>query len=368
MIPRERVLMAIEHKEPDRVPLAGSFRPEVWEKLKRHFGVDKEEPILKRLGIDFRGGVGMKGGMDILKKYGKKAKYGYFTPNGWDWVKFVDDGVYQDEWGIKYKMGSTGKYWHFVEHPLHDAESMDEYEFPNVDAPGRFDEAEKNAKKYRDKYVIVGACAMCGATFFEIAWHLRGFRQFIKDLYYNPRFANQLLDRLLEFRLKEAKRQMELGADIMAIGDDVGMQTTMLLPPDIWRKYLKPRYEKLISYFNKHGVRYVEFGSDGYWMPIIPDLIDMGVDILICLQPECMDLVEIKNRYGDKLTLSDTISVQYTLPYGTPEEVKNAAIERIKTCAKGGGLIIGPSHVVPPETPVENIITLYDTVKKYGKY
>jgi len=352
---RERVIKSLEHQEPDRVPLDGSFRGEHWRKFIEYFKTRDKDKILDKLGIDFR-----VIGMEASEAFRKNAIYHHGLPG----VPFhvLPDGLLEDEWGIRYKpLGNLVE--NRVYFPLQHVESVSEYEFPDIDAPGRFDRAEKLAKKYGGKYALVGNL---GWTLFEAAWHLRGFETFIKDLYVNPKFAEDLLDKLLKFRLEEGKRLLEFNPDIIALGDDVGGQNGMLLSPNIWRRFFKPRMKILIDELKKKGNVYIYYHSDGYIEPIIPDIVEIGVDILNPVQPECMNPEKIKREYGDKLTLHGTISCQKTLPFGTTEDVKNEVLTRIKTLGCGGGLILAPACPMPgPEVPLENILTLYETALKY---
>jgi uroporphyrinogen decarboxylase len=356
LTPRDRVIKAVAHEEPDRVPLGGSFRGEHWQELHKHFKTRSVDVVLDRLGIDFRGID-----MNASEAFRQKAVYHPGSPGRP--FHTLPDGLLEDEWGIRYKP-LRGMVENRVYFPLQHVKSLEEYEFPDINAPGRFDKTEKLTKKYREKYALI---AGLGWTLFEQAWHLRGFESLIRDLYSNQKFADDLLDKLLEFRLEEGKKLLEFDPDIIGIGDDVGGQRGMLISPLIWRRYLKPRMRTLITELKKKRHVYVSYHSDGYIEPIIPDLIEVGVDILNPVQPECMDFEGIKREYGEKLTLSGTISCQKTLPFGTRQDVKNEVITRIKTLGCGGGLILAPACPRPgPEVPLENILTLYETAKKYN--
>jgi len=368
MKPKERVIRAIEREGPDRVPLCGpEFRPEVWEKFYGFFGSKDKHKILDKLGIDERWMAFMEEGEDF------KRRATFYSPStspygawgmGPAWGIPHPNNVVEDEWGIKRKAGATGTYWHFVYHPLQDLESVDEYEFPDIDAPGRFDTTEKQLREWGDKYFTIGGIV----GLIEWAWYLRGFNKFIRDLYTNPKFASELLDKLLEFNLELGKRLIELGVDCIGSGEDSASQTGLFLPLEIWRKYFKPRYRKLYSGLKKKGDVYIWYHSDGNIERLISDLIDVGIDILNPVQPDCMDPVKIKKLYGDKLTLDGTISVQETLPFGTFEDVKREVITRIETVGYDGGLILGPTHIVGYDVPLENILALYETAMRYRQY
>jgi len=352
MRPRERVLKTLNHEEPDRVPLdeaypleyQASLTPDIWPKIRYYFGVDEYETLRQKLGIDLRTVT-----MD--------------PPEGWTPIKYPD-GSEEDEWGIRRKPGATGEHWHFAYHPLEHM-PLEDYLFPDLDAPGRLHGAEKTIRTLQNEHVI---SAIMECTLFETAWYLRGFRLFLKDLYTNPAFVNRLLDRLLKNRIEMGRRFIELGVDVIRLGDDVGMQTGMLLPVNLWRSYFKPRMASLIKDLKKHGNVHIFYHSDGNIELIIPELIEIGVDILNPVQPDCMDPARIKEVYGEKMTLHGTISIQETLPFGTREDVRNEVLTRIRTCAYSGGLIIAPGHVIEPGTPVENVIALYENARKLGQY
>jgi len=353
MKPRERVLRALEHEEPDRVPIGVYELPHNNARiaLKRYFGVDEDIDLWKKLGVDFPYQIRREPSKEFIES-------GRSKPDA--------DGVYEDEFGVKYRLGVTKRYWHWHHHPLQDKESVDEYKFPKIDYENQFNEAENVAKKYRDQHIIFGWLSVWG--FFNAAQVLRGWRKFIRDMYANQNFANRLLDELLQFNTEVGKCLIRAGADIIGWGDDIGMENTMIISPNLWRKYVKPRMKKLIETLRGYGDIYIFYHSDGYIEPVIPDLIETGVDILNPLQPECMDPAEIKEKYGDKMTLFGPISLQKTLPYGSVEDVVNEVKTRINTMAHGGGMILGSSHVIEDNVPIRNMIALYETARKYGRY
>ncbi|MFX0205169.1 MAG: uroporphyrinogen decarboxylase family protein [Candidatus Hodarchaeota archaeon] len=366
MKPRERVIKTIEREDPDRVPLNAHLRPEALEKLYGHFGTRDDHVIYDKLGIDsiwvtMEEGESFKRKATLFSPF--ESPYGMWGLGPGYMIRHPDN-VVEDEWGIKRRADSTGKYWHFVYHPLQDVTSVNDYEFPDINEAGRFDEAEKFMRKWGDKYFTIGGVL---PGFMEWYWYLRGWKQFIRDLYTNPKFANDLFDKLLEFNLEMGKRLIELGVDSIGSGEDSGSQTGLFFSLPIWRKYFKPRYMKLYSDLKKRGA-YIFYHSDGNIEQLIPDLIDVGVDILNPIQPECMEPGEIKELYGDKLTLDGAISVQETLPFGTTEDVKQEVINRIKILGRNKGYILGPTHVIGFDVPLENILMLFETAKEYGKY
>jgi uroporphyrinogen decarboxylase len=348
---RDRVINTIERTKIDRTPLDGWFRPETMANLRQYFKTDQNEEVLKALGIDFREiRMDPPEGFEPLnvlpaQKLSKDFESFYATMF--------------DEWGIKRVAGSTSEYWHFTYHPLEHLE-IDDYVFPDLEAPRRFDRAEKLANQYSSEYFVVGNATL---GLFEGAWALRGYRTFIRDLYTNEQFVTKLLDRLLKWKIEQCKRLIECGADVVFTSDDLGIQTGLMLSPDIIRKYFIPRYRTWFSELKKNGA-YIIFHTDGKVEPIIPDLINAGIDILNPVQPECMDPAAIMEKYGDKIAIHGTISVQKTLPFGTIDEVKKEVETRIITAGRNGGLIIAPTHTVDKHVPIDNIVAMYSTARQ----
>jgi uroporphyrinogen decarboxylase len=157
--------------------------------------------------------------------------------------------------------------------------------------------------------------------------------------------------------------------DLIILGDDIAMQTGMLMSLKMWREFLKPRLKRIIEAAKKvKPDALVFYHSDGKVWDAIPELIEVGVDVLNPIQPDCMDPAEVKREFGKDLSFFGTVSVQETLPKGTPKDVEEEVKLRIETVGKGGGLLIAPSHVLQPDTPWENITAFFEAVEKYGYY
>jgi len=187
------------------------------------------------------------------------------------------------------------------------------------------------------------------------------------DLYENPRFIDKLLSKLLEYYTGIGRKLADLGVDQVNMYDDIAAQTGMIVSPRLWRRYFKPCYKRLSDTL-KPKIKYIYYHSDGNLKPIIPDLIEIGVNILNPIQPDCMNLAELKMEYGDKITLWGGLSVQDTLPYGTPEKVKEEIKRTIEICAPGGGFVLGTSNNITQDTPIENFFAIYEAARKYGRY
>jgi uroporphyrinogen-III decarboxylase len=154
-----------------------------------------------------------------------------------------------------------------------------------------------------------------------------------------------------------------MGVDMIWLGDDIGAQTRMLISPAHWRKYLKPRMANFIAELKAINPQVkVAYHSDGVIVPIIPELVEIGLDVLNPIQPACMDLQMLKQEYGDRLCFWGSIDEQHTLPFGAPADVEAEVLARLKNLGKNGGLILGPTHHVQLDTPMKNFWAMIDTI------
>lgn len=349
MTPRERVLLCLNHQLADRVPLAGSFRTEVWEKLKQHFGTNDTNAISEQLGMDFKGV-----GMGLTAEFREKA-----THTAWGWAIPLGDGTFETDWGVRIAFDDDKRYMRYVRCPLADERKLDSYKFPRIDQPEQWEGQAERAAKLRENYTVSAGVF----TFFRHAWDLCGLENWLAHLAQPGKFVSKLLDRLLEYKLEQTRRLCELGVDIFSIGGDIAMHTKLFMRPDVWRKHFKWRDAVLIAEAKRHGVQHFFFHTDGNLMEVMDDLIEIGFTIFDPIQPECMNPYEVKARWGDDITLHGTISSQHTLPYGTVEDVRREVRERIARCGANGGLVIAPNNVVQHDVPIENLLAVYEMAK-----
>jgi len=358
---RERCIRSILLEEPDRIPLSLRIRPELYERLRMALGVKDETErgrmkIIKALGVDIIGvGLRLIGGYlprDVEWKegpYGLAYTIGY--KNGFE--------VRRNVWGVDSIWAPDHTYTYtFIRHPLKTI-SLDDYVWPEIDEDSIAPVMEAR-KKYEDYCLYGGVCHM-----WEIAWQLTGFQEIIRMMFTKPSMVERILDGLHKIRMEQARILCDAGVDVIADGDDVGMQKGMMMSPQMWRRFLKPRYAELARLCHRKGVFFF-FHSDGWIEPIIPDLIEIGVDILNPVQPECMDPAKLKDMYGDKLCFDGTIGVQSTLPFGSSEDVIREVKERISTLGPTG-LILGPTHSMQPDVPIENVLAMYRATLRYGR-
>jgi len=288
------------------------------------------------------------------------------TSVGWANSYYQSGETYTDEWGIMWKSSpyttpfGTGHYTEMIGHPLADDHAIAGYTGPDPNRPELYDEAAHVIADFKGEYWIVGVTV---TTIFETAWALRGYEQMLMDFATNPDLAERILNIPYSYHLTAAKKLVEMGVDMIWTGDDVGMQTGMLISPKTWRRFLKPKMAHFIASLKATNPQVkVAYHSDGNVSAIIPDLIEIGLDVLNPVQPACMDPAELKRKYGDKLCFWGSMDEQYTLPFGKAEDVRAEVLMRLKTIGQDGGLVIGPTHHVQLDTPLDNFWAMVNTI------
>jgi uroporphyrinogen decarboxylase len=346
MKPRDRVLMALHHEEPDRCPMQVSFTPEFANRLRKEMNLGGE-----KLHNPHGGG----NTYELERALGEDL---LLTSVGWANSYYQDAKNYVDEWGIGWKSAEyttpfgVGTYTEICGHPLADDRSIAGYKAPDPNRPDLYAEAEWVLRTFKDEFFIVGVTV---TTVFETAWALRGYERMLSDFALKPEIADQLLDIPYQYHLAAAKKLTHMGVDMIWLGDDVGAQNSMLISPKMWRRFFKQRMADFIAELKAINPQVkVAYHSDGNIYPIIPDLIEIGLDVLNPVQPASMDPARLKQEYGDKLCFWGSVDEQHTLPFGSPADVHNEILTRLKTLGKNGGLILGPTHHVQLDTPIEN--------------
>jgi uroporphyrinogen decarboxylase len=355
MLPRQRVQTALNHEQPDRCPMQISFTPEFAGRLKADIQLSGE-----KLHNPHGGGNTYELerflGIDMLQ-----------TSVGWANSYYQAADTYIDEWGIGWQSVvydtpyGQGRYTEIHHNPLADDAAISGYRPPDPLRPELYTSAAELLERYQAEYWITGVTV---TTIFETAWALRGYERLLTDLVTDAELADTILEIPYRYHLAAAKKLVEMGVDMIWVGDDVGAQQHMLFSPATWRKFFKPRMSHFIAELKaiNPGLK-VAYHSDGNIYPIIPDLIEIGLDVLNPVQPASMDPALLKQKYGDNLCFWGAIDEQYTLPFGTQQEVANEVRLRLETVGKGGGLIIGPTHSVQLDTPMENFWAMVNTIK-----
>jgi uroporphyrinogen decarboxylase len=355
MRPRERVEMALNHEVPDRCPMQISFTPEFADRLRG----DME--LLGRANHNPHGGGNT---YELERALGEDM---LLTSVGWANSYYMGDKPYVDEWGIGWTVHpyetpfGIGHYTEIVGHPLADDAAISGYRAPDPNRPELYTDADQVIRDFRSEYWIVGVTV---TTIFETAWALRGLEQMLIDMVLDPDLAEHLLDIPYQYHLTAAKKLVAMGVDMIWAGDDVGSQHEMLISPKMWRRYLKPRMAQFIAELKgiNPNVK-VAYHSDGDISRILPELIEIGLDVLNPIQPASMDPAEVKRKYGGQLSFWGTIDEQHTLPFGSPADVKSEVVDRLKTVGQGGGLILAPTHHVQLDTPLENFWAMVNTIQ-----
>jgi len=357
---RERVLASLSHQEPDRVPIQASFTPEFAWRLREH------------LGLHSQGGDNPHGGAehDLEKILGLDIiQYSVGIANSY-YLK--EEEEYVCEWGIKWKRVpyttpfGVGHYTEIATHPLATDEALVSYSPPSPHREELYAPLRTILNEFGKTHFILGV-TVC--TVFEGAWYLRGMDRLLMDMVTDEEKANAVLDIPFYFHLEAARRLTAMGVDGIWLGDDVGTQRGMLLSPELWRRYLKPRLATIcreVKNINPHV--HIAYHSDGNIYPIIDELIEIGIDILNPVQPRAMDPAFLKKRYGKNLSFWGTIDEQHTLPFGTPQEVQREVLERLSVMGRDGGFIVAPTHHVQLDTPLENFFAFLETARNSGCY
>jgi uroporphyrinogen decarboxylase len=351
MTSRERVLIAARRGKPDRLPRDMLFERRVEALMKSYYGTEDLIAATRSDIVD----VG-PAPTQFPKNYSS-----YFSLKGVSW----------DGWG-------RGRIWdaedHYAEYlyPLENAETVAEilnYPWPDLEAPYRYDGLVEKVAKFQAQGFAVRGSADVSETVFEIAWQLRSMERLFQDMFYGEDMATALLDQIILRNTAQARAYARAGVDILYVGDDVAMQSGLMMSKKLWRKWLQPRLRQVICAAReiKPDIL-VQYHSDGMINDLIPDLIEVGVDILNPVQPECVDHHWVKERFGDQLAFNAGLGVQSVLPFGTPDEVRQHVRVVIETLGAGGGLIVGPSHVIERDTPLENILAMLAAIDEYGLY
>ena len=277
-------------------------------------------------------------------------------------------GTAIDEWGVAHEPVGLQHFTH-MQHPMREFTSVEQvWDFPLPDllADYRWEGVKRRVQKIQQEGYLAVYTAV---QVFEPAWYLRGMEALLMDLYDGSAMAEACLERICAVQEGVSARLGECGFDLIVFGDDVGTQQSLMISEELWREKLRPTMERCIRAAKQKNPQVLAYyHSDGYILPIIEDLIEIGVDVLNPVQPECMDPVEIQRRYGDRLSFWGTIGTQTTMPFGTPKDVERTVQERIASMGTSGGLVIAPTHLLEPEVPFENVLAFYKAVMRYGGF
>jgi uroporphyrinogen decarboxylase len=375
MTSRQRVSMALAHREPDRVPFDCTFSYGGYNRLRAHLGYG--DPV--KVSTPW---LSVSAPFDFIQRFGIDLVY--IGLGSWPDAPLFEYGMdtYTDVWGVTYRKieNPTGVHYELADHPLADAtlDDLDDYPWPDPTHPALVEGLEEKARSLYEntELALIGKFS---SSIFETAFMLRGLEQLFVDLARDPEFAGRLLDRLTDLAISFAEVGIEAcGRYIQALrlaGDDMGHQQGTLLSPRMFRRLVKPRFARLYRASREMAHQFnpqckLIAHTDGDVYPIIPDYIEMGLDMLNPVQPYVaeMDHERLKQEFGDRLSFHGGIDIQHVLPFGTSEEVRAEAIKTMRALGKGGGYILAPTHYVQPDVPPENVGALRDAVMEAGRY
>lgn len=344
MLPRERVLTALAHQTPDRVPTDFWAVEEIWNRLKVHFGAESKDQALDQLGVDIR-----------------RVRPDYIGPP----IRTLADGSYllPDGTHRRRVANSFGSHEEYASFPLRNCTEVSEIlawdRWPNADWydwSGFSRKLEEKHQRYFLKLELGGP--------FERAWSLRGYEQYLMDMALEPEIPHAIMERLTAFYLDYVTRALECAGDYLDMvytWDDIATQNGLLLSPEMWETFIKPyhvRIDKVIHSFGKP----VMYHSCGAVRPMISRLLELPIDVLNPLQPLAAgmsDLEDIKREFGSQLSFHGAVDIQRLLPQGTPAQVREEVLRICSILGRDGGYILCSAHWIQADTPVENVLALY---------
>ena len=383
MLARERVLMALNHEEPDRVPI--------------DLGCTQVTGICRNAYADLLACLGLSGreiqivdmlqqlarvDEDVLQALEVDFRPIQSNPPAGYRLQVRDEGDYEtyyDQWGAKLRRPKVGgRYFDYVEHPIKEStlEALERYSWPDPDHPSRYEGLRERAQALREgtPYALVGECGLGGDILARPQW-IRGYAESMLDLAAHPDFAEAFLERVTQIAVRAWSRFLdEVGEflDVAAFGDDVGMQDRPLISPAMYRRLVKPRHARIVETIKARTKAKVFMHSCGAISEFIPDIIEIGVDILNPVQVSAAgmgDTAELKRRYGQHLTFwGGTCDSQRVLPFGTLAEVREETRRRIADLAPGGGFVFAPIHNIQDDISSEKTLALYRTALEHGGY
>ena len=351
MTKRERVITAMNRQKPDRVPKSAGFTPAIQEMFEKMTGQTDAAAYFEYDST----AVGFHGPKE--------------TP---DWSRYYPAGLPEgtgiSEYGTAHKPGG---FLHFfqLDYPMKNVTSvaeMEEFPWPDFTPAYRHEMLEAEVKNLQDAgWYVQGAVG----HIWENAWQITSMDKLMMDMVLNPDQAAFVLDQITENAVFMAKRFAQAGCDGLLCGDDIGMQHKLMFSPELWRQWFKPRWARVWKAAKeiKPDIQ-IWYHSDGNIEDVIPEFIEIGLDILNPVQPECMDPEKLKMQYGDKIAFWGCVGTQTTFPFGTPQEMRDNVKFLIDTVGKDGGLYLAPTHVLEPDVPWENILAFFEAVEEYGKY
>ena len=338
---RENLLRLWRRQGFEFAPTQFSLCPSLVEEFKRRYGERRVEEVFD---TPFRG---------VLKSFLRQPKTA--------WLEYFPGtefgpGVTFSPFGVGHEPQEGSLHMTRMHHPMRGFDSLEQFQSYPYPTLGLDDMAEAKAGVAEHKRLGYLSTAGMACTIWETAWYARGMEELMVDMLSGDEKATYHLDRVTALACQRAAAFAEAGAEHIHLGDDIGMQRTIMMSLELYREWLKPRLKQVVDAIRKVNPEIVvSYHSCGYVEPFIPDLIEVGVDVLNPVQPECMSFERIHGEYGDRLSFWGTIGTQTTLPFGSPAEVRAEVLRNLETAGAKGGLLCAPTHLLEPEVPWENI-------------
>ncbi len=375
MTSRERVLMALNHEEPDRVPLfLGTSSPTTmlgpaYDRLKAHLGIRRETRLLSKIyqyaQLD----------EDIMERFGSDGRPLCPKPGPAVLRREISADKVVDDWGVTWEREPGSLYYLMTGHPLRNATADDlaKYPWPDLSHPDRVNGLAEEARRLHQDtpYAIV---ALGYLAIYDVGFFLRGMDQWLMDLATDPEFAHALLRKVTDLMLGWAKTYLQAVGpyvDLITVSDDLGMQSAPFLSPAMYREMIKPYHAELCAAIKARTKARIFFHSCGDVYTLIPDLIEAGFDVLNPVQVSTAGLADtarLKREFGRHLTFCGGIDTHHVLPRGTPDDVRAEVRRRIRDLAPGGGYIGAAVHCLQPDVPPENVLAMCEAIRDYGRY
>jgi uroporphyrinogen decarboxylase len=332
MTVRERVLAALEHRQPDKTPYCVEFTQVAHAKMVDYYA---DPQFAQNIGNCFT----------------------FFSCAPHDAWREIRPDVWQDYFGVQWDR-SVDKDIGVVANRLVTPDNVDDYVFPDPDNPATWQPVAASCANKGDAFVV----ANLGFSLFERAWTLAGMENLLMAMVADPAFAHRLLDRILEYNLRVVDKACASGIDAMMFGDDWGSQRGVMMGLDLWRAFIGPRVREMYAAAKRHG-KFVFIHSCGKVDELFPDLISYGLNVFNPFQPEVIDVFDAKQRYGNDLCFYGGISTQRMLPYATPGETRDQVKRLIDVVGKNGGYFAAPAHAIPPDAKSDNIAAMIEVLQ-----
>ncbi len=354
MTSKERVKLALAHKQADRVPVDYEANPEIDERLKSRLGLaaDDQEGLLAALGVDIRG---------------------VYAPYAGPKLHADVPGRVVDEWGrrARWITHETGGYWDWCDWPLSQAtpEEVEAWPMPSADHYD-YSTIARQCRQWPDRFILAGSPGI--GDIINATAMLRTMEQVLVDLITDDPAGLLLIDRRLQVHLEMMRRTLQAGEgmiDMLLIGEDLGTQRGPTMSLELFRRHLRPRMQKFVDLGRQFGIP-VMIHSCGSSSWAFDDFLEMGITVVDTLQPEALNMAPayLKQRWGESLSFHGMISTAGPVACGSVADVIDNVRQTLQVMKPGGGYILAPTHMLQSNSPVENVLAMYQAAREYGRY